>query len=645
MATQYPSVNDTVYDLIKKIVNNSAIAADAELGDVASITGTANQITASASTGAITLSIPSAFVGPGSIAATTTVKAGTSFLGLNGQTIIGDANGAWAVTANGTAQNITLTPSTTGKVVLAHTGGILQFTGGTAASLVDNGGVTRFQWTSASTLINSEAGAANAKFISTHLLLGGQATDGALGAALQIPSTSTAGMAIYNTSDVTTNYEALQMYWSGNVAKLRALQAGSGTARQLQLLATGTAGGVHYLQISPPGTNSEAFRFTNGNSIGDSGFNYFIVANTQFTGTTGQVNVVNIAPTYNQASGNAANTDLLINRNQAAVGSGAQLLIDAQVGGVSQFNVSNGGVLTMLGNIQTGSTAVIGFTNSGGLRRVADGAFSFGNSANSGLTSVLFTGTGVAKFGATAAATIGVTSDTTSSDLTITQTATGLVNIASASSQNAGLKLTATGNTTLATFFVGGADAGIDVTNSKGLNIRMGSAGTTSILNIQPTTLTVGSTSTLRFGATALATIGVSADTTAGVLTFTAPSAGSFSLTGGAVAVAKQLITTPTALTYASPTSVDVTLASCFTVTTVNATGSVTFNATAGGTAGQEMTILITNDATSAKTITFGTNFKSTGTLTAGAASRQTTITFKSDGTNFLETGRAVLTT
>ena len=114
---------------------------------------------------------------------------------------------------------------------------------------------------------------------------------------------------------------------------------------------------------------------------------------------------------------------------------------------------------------------------------------------------------------------------------------------------------------------------------------------------------------------------------------------------GGTATVGKLLITTPSALTYASPTSVDVTLNSCFTVTTVNATGSVTFNATAGGTTGQQLEILITNDATSAKTITFGSNFKSTGTLTASAASRQTTITFRSDGTNFLETGRAVLTT
>lgn len=44
---------------------------------------------------------------------------------------------------------------------------------------------------------------------------------------------------------------------------------------------------------------------------------------------------------YNQASGDASNTDLLINRTQTPVGSGAQLLIDVQVGGVSKFKVDN----------------------------------------------------------------------------------------------------------------------------------------------------------------------------------------------------------------------------------------------------------------------------------------------------------------
>ena len=62
---------------------------------------------------------------------------------------------------------------------------------------------------------------------------------------------------------------------------------------------------------------------------------------------TGDQVIVNIRPTYNQVSSTASNTDLLINRTETAVGSGAQLLIDAQVGGVSKFNVSNAGKLML----------------------------------------------------------------------------------------------------------------------------------------------------------------------------------------------------------------------------------------------------------------------------------------------------------
>jgi hypothetical protein len=60
---------------------------------------------------------------------------------------------------------------------------------------------------------------------------------------------------------------------------------------------------------------------------------------------------VGITPSYNQTSSTAANTDLLINRTETAVGSGAQLLFDAQVGGVSKFRVTN------KGHINTNGTA------------------------------------------------------------------------------------------------------------------------------------------------------------------------------------------------------------------------------------------------------------------------------------------------
>lgn len=121
-----------------------------------------------------------------------------------------------------------------------------------------------------------------------------------------------------------------------------------------------------------------------------------------------------------------------------------------------------------------------------------------------------------------------------------------------------------------------------------------------------------------------------------------APSGGDTTITG-TLTVSKVLATTPSALTYASPTSVDVTLGNVFTVTTVNATGSVTFNATAGGTAGQRIVFIVTNDATSAKTITFGTNFVPNGTLTPSGVNKVATIEFISNGTSFYELARTVL--
>lgn len=53
---------------------------------------------------------------------------------------------------------------------------------------------------------------------------------------------------------------------------------------------------------------------------------------------------------YQQTSGTASNTDLLVNRTETAIGSGTQLLIDAQVGGVSKFNVDHTGSLKVAGN-------------------------------------------------------------------------------------------------------------------------------------------------------------------------------------------------------------------------------------------------------------------------------------------------------
>lgn len=64
-----------------------------------------------------------------------------SIIGANGQTIIGNSSGAWLVTANGTNQSITLTPSGSGDVAVVTTGStgrltVTNTTGATANSPV-----------------------------------------------------------------------------------------------------------------------------------------------------------------------------------------------------------------------------------------------------------------------------------------------------------------------------------------------------------------------------------------------------------------------------------------------------------------------------------------------------------------------------
>lgn len=76
------------------------------------------------------------------------------------------------------------------------------------------------------------------------------------------------------------------------------------------------------------------------------------------TNSTGTMVTFAIRPTYNQTSVAAA-TDLLINRTQTAIGSGAQLLIDAQVATVSKFNVTNAGNTYLAGSLGIGTTSPV----------------------------------------------------------------------------------------------------------------------------------------------------------------------------------------------------------------------------------------------------------------------------------------------
>lgn len=73
---------------------------------------------------------------------------------------------------------------------------------------------------------------------------------------------------------------------------------------------------------------------------------------------------------------------------------------------------------------------------------------------------------------------------------------------------------------------------------------------------------------------------------------------------------------------------------------TITPTGNTTLNAS-GGIAGQRVTFVVTTSGVSSFTITFGTNFKSVGTLATGTTNNRTfTVSFVYNGSLWIETGR-----
>ena len=77
---------------------------------------------------------------------------------------------------------------------------------------------------------------------------------------------------------------------------------------------------------------------------------------------------------------------------------------------------------------------------------------------------------------------------------------------------------------------------------------------------------------------------------------------------------------------------------------TCTTTTTHTLTTAYAGVAGDKLTLLITNDATTGRIITFGSGFQSTGTLT-GTISKKAQITFRSNGTSWYEVSRSLAMT
>jgi hypothetical protein len=125
----------------------------------------------------------------------------------------------------------------------------------------------------------------------------------------------------------------------------------------------------------------------------------------------------------------------------------------------------------------------------------------------------------------------------------------------------------------------------------------------------------------------ALAVTGV--ETVTGALT----ASGGASVTGRFVGYS-----TKTALTPAATVTLASTGGNFFTLTPGE---DETINATTVGVQGQLLFLEVVTSGTTSRTLTFGTNFKSTGTLATGTTSAKTfMLQFLSDGTNYVEVTR-----
>lgn len=113
--------------------------------------------------------------------------------------------------------------------------------------------------------------------------------------------------------------------------------------------------------------------------------------------------------------------------------------------------------------------------------------------------------------------------------------------------------------------------------------------------------------------------------------------AGSVSATGAVTFTQAPKAAAAVALAASGGDALDPTKSNIFTLTP---TASETITASTAPV-GAVVYVVVTTSGTSSFTITFGTNFKSTGTLATGTVSAKVfTVTFIGDGTNFNEVAR-----
>lgn len=156
---------------------------------VTSVSGTANQVTSSPTTGAVVLSTPSTFIAPGSVASTTTMTAGTGLTVTSGGLTV-SAGGA-SITGNSTV---------TGNLTLGAAGNKLLITTGSNASCGVSGNMSG---TPGAVTVSTNACTASS------VILFSRATTGGTPGQVSITAQSTSGFTLTSTGNETSTFNWL----------------------------------------------------------------------------------------------------------------------------------------------------------------------------------------------------------------------------------------------------------------------------------------------------------------------------------------------------------------------------------------------------------------------------------------------------
>lgn len=170
------------------------------------------------------------------------------------------------------------------------------------------------------------------------------ATGGAATHSLTLGSTAT-GIALYNTSDQTTNYERFRFYWAAGTFNVQNELGGTGANRSIRI-------GVYSGGFTASSTSSLTQGFLRQEQSSAIASQSIDSVGGTLSSSSGIQYAMVIAPTISQTS-TAGYSALVINTTESTTGSGTKLLADFQVGGTSRVNVDNTGKMSIRSGLST----------------------------------------------------------------------------------------------------------------------------------------------------------------------------------------------------------------------------------------------------------------------------------------------------